>query len=116
MAKVTNPLLSISASGRVGGVVFRNTGGNHTARALPSGSASVPTQPQLDVRNNCRSAAQAWAAMDQAQKDQWAARGLKLRFSSDRENLTTLNNGWALFLQEWNLQQASAQRLPMLPI
>jgi hypothetical protein len=115
MAKITNPLFSIAASGTVGKITFTNTNGKQTARALSFRRPPQPTEPQQTVRDNCRTAAAYWAALTPDERAEWAARGLKLRYITDPENLTTLNNGWALFLSEWCLQQSTIDQPPYFP-
>ena len=115
MAKITNPLFSLSASGQVGRLLYRNTNGVQTARVRTFRRAPPPTAAQSAVRNSCKVAALQWAALTVAEREEWNERGIKYRSTQDNENLTTLNNGWALWLQEWFLQQATATQLPLIP-
>jgi hypothetical protein len=115
MAVITHPLFSISASGSVGHIVYNNSSGKQTARVRSFRRVPLASAAQTTCRNNCRLAAIAWAGLDEQTREEWATRGLKLRYVSDAENLTTLHNGWTLWLGEWCLQQATPSRYPLIP-
>lgn len=70
MAKVTNPLFSSEARGRVGGIVFNTWRGAHTVKVKIS-----PAQPrsarQTAVRAYVTTLSKAWAVLSDAQRLAW---------------------------------------------
>ncbi len=71
MAKVLNPLMSTSARGKVGGLIFNVWRGINTVKGFKS-----PAQPrssrQLAVRAILSTLSRAWASLTAAQRDDWA--------------------------------------------
>lgn len=116
MAKVTAPLFSNSAAGTLGRIIYRNPLSGQTAGLRTFRNPPPPTQAQLDVRQNCRDAAAYWATMTDTERAEWKTRGIITRSTTEDERAINLQHGWALFLKEWVLQQASATNPPMMPI
>jgi hypothetical protein len=70
MAKVTNPLMSSQARGKVGGMVFNNWRGFATVKVNKS-----PSQPrtsrQLAIRAFCTTLTRAWSALTAGNREGW---------------------------------------------
>lgn len=70
MAKVTQPLGSAEARGSVGGLVYNTWRGLHTVKTR-SGPGTYGTQKQEAGKVLLYAANDAWAALDQADRDAW---------------------------------------------
>lgn len=105
MAKTTNPLLSLSATGTVARTVeYRRIRGVSTAQrhGNPTGQ---PTAPQAENRAAWAEAATAWRALTPTARAQWSALAA-----------TRSRPPFAQFAKEWRDQRIEAPALPVLPI
>ena len=72
MAKVTNPLMSSEARGRVGGIVYNTWRGARTVK-VKTAPAQPRTPRQLLMRAYCTTIARRWAVLTSLQRDGWVA-------------------------------------------
>jgi hypothetical protein len=104
MAKITGPLFSIAASGRIGPVLcFRTANSRTTAIRAPIPSGG-PSPPQIAERARLATCATAWRGLDDDTRSLW-----------DAFALTELRNPWISFSREYILQQCAAPALPLIP-
>lgn len=104
MAKVTAPLMSVSASGTVAKLItFRQTGAGSICQ-LPPIPRKPPSQPQQAERARFAAALHAWRDLDQQTRDIWSARGIVFA----RQPVV-------LFASEYLLQNCQPPRLPLVP-
>jgi hypothetical protein len=104
MAKVTGPLLSISAAGTVGdAVTFRRAAGKNIVSAKSKGAAA-PSAAQLAERQRAAWAAESWRAIDGKAKPQWLAAAAAAALPV-----------FGLYMREFILQQCGAGDQPMFP-
>jgi len=93
MARVTDPLFSKSASGRLGRDLLFRGGGSGTRVSRPPDPSrtnqGAPTAGQAAVRARYSAAAAQWRALDPDQREQW-----QFAAAADPRNL----HGWALYL------------------
>lgn len=71
MAKVLDPLHSAAARGKVGALVFNQTGSINYVKGLTS-PANQRTTRQLAIRARLTTSSRAWAALTPAQRASWA--------------------------------------------
>lgn len=72
MAKVVQPLMSLEARGKMGGLIYNVWRGMCTVKAFRSPVQPNSTQ-QLDMRKLMTDATRAWAALTAAQRTAWNA-------------------------------------------
>jgi hypothetical protein len=104
VAKVTNPLHSLSASGSIGGVVtFRNTNNGAVVTNTPRPYAAT-TPAQLIQQGRMKAARTAWGALNAADLRNWRKVGKKYGRSA-----------WASFFTEYQFQNVTAPGAPLIP-
>ena len=72
MAKVTNPLFSSEARGKVGGIIFNTWRGFSTVKVKKS-PAQPRTARQMLIRAFCVTCSRVWATISQVNRDGWTA-------------------------------------------
>lgn len=72
MAKVTMPLMSAEARGKVSGIIYNTWRGNSTVK-IKKAPAQPRTARQLIIRAFATTCARAWALLTQLQRDGWTA-------------------------------------------
>lgn len=96
MARVTDPLFSRSASGRIGTALLFRAGKSGPRVSRPPDPRRVnqapPSTAQAAVRARYSAATSAWRALTPAERAQW-----NVDARSDPRNI----HGWALFLQRF---------------
>lgn len=104
MPKVTGPLFSVSATGRLAGVLdYVNKTGQAIVRQArrftpPVGPVTAGQNAAVTAMIDC------WNSQTQVYRDEWKARGPVFGLS-----------GYQLFWRQWFLQGSDCQNLPILP-
>lgn len=104
MPKVTGPLLSITASGTVAGLLcFRHTKAGPVVQKKPAGHNSRSQWQGLE-RDSMQAAAAAWRTLDPRIKTIWG-----------NNSLPTSRSAYMSFFMEWKVQQVQPGDLPLIP-
>jgi len=104
MPRVTGPLFSIAASGRVGRVLqYRQTTRGSEVQQRSTRRAA-PSTPQKSERARVHAAAIIWRTLDALTRAEWYAYAV-----------IRGNNAWIEFCREYLLQQCTGETLPMIP-
>lgn len=97
MARVTGPLFSESASGRIGtALLFRGGPAGPRVSRPPDPrrtNQGPPSEAQAAVRARYSEAAAAWRALAPAERERWNA---------DARDDARPMHGWALYLEHWS--------------
>jgi hypothetical protein len=115
MAKVTMPLMSAEARGKVGGIVYNSYRGKSTVKVKKS-----PSQPrtarQLTIRAFATTLSRAWGSLTQLQRDGWTAYATAHPFTdwtNSPKRLTGLNFYLALGARLMDMGKAVVATAPV---
>ena len=104
MAKLKGPLMSISATGTVGGIITYTAGKKSNTAKAKKKRKDRPTKAQIDTRRAWQYGWAFWNSMTPAERLDWttyaALRGL---------------GGHAMFLRHWMLQNSTPTNPPEFP-
>lgn len=117
MAKVTAPLHSAEARGRVGGLVYNTWRGLATVKAK-SAPAQPRSQKQLAIRSIAITLARRWQTILQSVRDAWnayAATHTSVDWTGNPVRLTGLNWYLAINTRQLHASNAQAANPPSIP-
>ena len=104
MAKIKNPIYSLSASGSIGGILsFRSTAGGSVCTKKP-GSYAQQTTGQLANQQQMIDARKSFKLLTQKQLQQWQARANAVKLKI-----------WPEYFREYQNQMVTYPNQPLIP-